>query len=394
MNKTKLLALLLSAAMITGSLVGCGNDQKTPDANGEASQISSSQSSETSSASVTETKIEYTNAFSIETMENGIKKVKDGENRELILVPKEIEVPSEYADSIVIKTPVERAVFLSSTQVCSLRPLNKDEIFKHVAGVNGGAEQWDAIPQIKQGVTDGSIKNVGGDMGEPDYELLASINPDIVFVYTGSYPQTDIIEKLKELGINYAVDNEYMEKDYLARMEWAKFILTFFNEDEAANNLMNNVNTNIDNMKKTIEGLKKPKVVFASEYNGMINVSNSDSWLGNMIKDAGGESVFEGVPDDGLSLSLEDFIVKANEADIIVYTSTPKWMPNMEALLEKIPQLADCEAVKKGNLWQYTDSFWMGIDRSDIMAEDMAAIFYPEKYEGRELQFFVKVADK
>ena len=408
MNKTKLLALILSAAMVAGALTGCGNDEKTPDAQSSqtssSSEVSSEVSSETSSEEsvpnsapmevADEISVDYTDAFSVEYLDEGIKKVTDGENRELILISKEIdEVPEEYKDSIVIRTPVERAIFLSATQVCSLRPLNNDEIFKSVAGVSNGAEQWGDFAQIKNGIEDGSIKYVGGDMGDPDYELISSLNPDIVFVYTGDWPQAGVIEKLTELGINYAVDNDYMEKDYLARMEWAKFILTFFNEDEAAMKIMDTAIENIENVKKTVEGLEQPKVLFASEFNGTVNVTDSNGWLGNMIKDAGGKSLFEGMPVESLSLSLEEFVVKANEADIIVYTSTPTWMPGKSALLEKIPQLADCEAVKNGNLWQYTENFWNGIDKSDVMAEDLAAIFYPEKYEGRELTFFTKMTD-
>lgn len=402
MKKTKLLALILSAAMLTTALAGCGNgnggnSSSTNESSQESTSSQTESSSEESSMSTEENgvNIKYSDAFSIEVLENGIKKVKDGENRELILIPKEIEeVPAEYAESIVIRTPVEKAVFLSSTQVCSLRPLNNDAIYDRVAGVSGEADRWSEIPGIQNRMNEGKIKNVGGDMGDPDFELIASLEPDVVFVYTGPYQQPNVIENLQSLGINYAVDNEYTETNYLGRMEWAKFVLTFFNEDKAAADMMSNVNETIENMKKNIEGLEMPKVIFASEYNGNINVCGSDSWLSSMIKDAGGNNVFAELPADGLSLSLEDFIAKANDADVIVYTSTPTWMPNMEVLLSKIPQLEDCKAVKEGRIWQYDDSFWMGIDKSEVMAEDMAAIFYPEKYEGRELTFFTKIAEK
>ena len=67
---------------------------------------------------------QYTDAFSIEYLDDGIKKVIDGEGRELILVPKEIDVPEEYADANVVRTPIENVLFMSSTQVCMLRPLD------------------------------------------------------------------------------------------------------------------------------------------------------------------------------------------------------------------------------------------------------------------------------
>ena len=82
-------------------------------------------------------------------------------------------------------------------------------------------------------------------MGNPDYEQLTALDPDIVSVYTGSYRRR-ILSKLEELGINYAVDNEYMEPTALARMEWLKFILTFFNEDKAAADYVSEIKADIE----------------------------------------------------------------------------------------------------------------------------------------------------
>ena len=339
--------------------------------------------------------VNYSAAFSMELLDEAknIKKVIDGDGRELILVPKDIEVPAEYADSNVVRTPVDNAVFLSSTQVCSLRPVDKAEIWDSIGGVNGGPDSWADIPQVKSRLESGVIKNLGGDMGDPDYELLQELDPDLVFVYTGSYPQKGVIDKLNELGINYAVDNEYMETDYLARMEWTRFILTFYNEDIAAETIMDNVDANMAAMKKAIEGLDKPKVIFASEYGGFVSASNPNSWLGKMIIDAGADYLFVNTPADGLSMSLEDFILKADEADIIVYTSTPMYMPNKTTLFTNIPLLADVGAAQNGNLWQYSDAYWMSVDESDRVVQEMAAIFYPDKFPDQEFKYFVKMVD-
>lgn len=223
-------------------------------------------------------------------MEDGIKKVIDGEGRELILVPKEMEeVPAEYTDSIVIRTPVENAVFLSSTQVCTFRAVDDSTIIEAIAGVSGGVDEWAGIPAIKEGLENGSIVDIGGaSMGEPDYELIQSLNPDIVFLYTGSNPQTNQIAKFEELGINYAVDNEYMESNYLARMEWMRFILTFFNADEQVNEVMNNAQKVVDEVKSKIEGLEKPKVAVFSVYDGAVYGTSDNSWVGTMLSDMGG----------------------------------------------------------------------------------------------------------
>lgn len=374
MKKLKICTLVLCVFIIAAIFVSCGDKEKTL---------------------IESVGVKYSAAFSIEVLdeENNIKKVLDGENRELILVPRDIEVPAEYVDKNVVRTPIQNAIFLSSTQVCSLRPVDKDEIWDLIGGVNGGPDNWNDIPQIKTRLESGVIKDVGGDMGDPNYEIVQEINPDIVFLYTGSYPQTSVIDKLNELGINYAVDNEYMETDYLARMEWTRFILTFYNEDITADKIMENVDENIAAMKKAIEGLDKPKVIFGSEYGGFVSVSNPNSWMGNMMKDAGADYIFADTAADGLSMSLEDFILKADEADVIIYTSTQSFMPNKTTLFSNIPLLADVKAVQNDRLWQYSNAYWMSVDESDRLAQEMAAIFYPDKFPNQEFKYFVKMAD-
>ena len=373
MKAIKSCALLLCVIIIISAFSGCAQEKKLSEAVG----------------------VKYSTAFSIEVLDekNNIKKVIDGDGRELILVPKSVDVPSDYTNSTVIRTPVDNAVFLSSTQVCSLRPADKTELWDAIGGVTGGPDSWLDIPQVKSRLESGAIKDVGGGMGDPDFELLSELNPDVVFVYTGNYPQTSVIDKLNEIGINYAVDNEYMETDYLARMEWTRFILTFYNEDITADTIMENVDANIAAMKAAIKDLAKPKVLFGSEYGGTVSVSNPDSWLGKMISDAGADYLFKDTPVSGLTLSMEDFILKADEADIIVYTSTPMYMPDKKTLFTNVPLMADVKAVKEGNLWQYSDAYWMSVDESDRVAQEMAAIFYPEKFPNQEFKYFVKVAD-
>ena len=333
----------------------------------------------------------YDPNFSIELLEDGIKKVIDGEGRELILVPKEMEeVPAEYTDSIVIRTPVENAVFLSSTQVCTFRAVDDSAIIEAIAGVSGGVDEWAGIPAIKEGLENGSIVDIGGaSMGEPDYELIQSLNPDIVFLYTGSNPQTNQIAKFEELGINYAVDNEYMESNYLARMEWMRFILTFFNADEQVNEVMNNAQKVVDEVKSKIEGLEKPKVAVFSVYDGAVYGTSDNSWVGTMLSDMGGINAFSGMPEG--TLTMEAAFECIQDADVIIYTSTPAYCNGMEGVMEAFPQLSECKAYENDRVYQYGESFWIGIDQSEIMAADLAAAIYPDTFADRTLTYYVKL---
>lgn len=394
------LAILIAVLMTAMMFAGCGNKADETKQSQTVKETEAVKETETSKETKEETSgqteakktgnNQYTDAFSIEYLDDGIKKVIDGEGRELILVPKEIDVPEEYADANVVRTPIENVLFMSSTQVCMLRPLDSESVWDSVAGVNGVRDSW-SFEEIKKGFDDGRIVNVGGDMGEPDYELVQKINPDLAFVYTGSSPQAGVIEKFEELGIPYAVDNEYMEQTYMGRMEWLRFIAAFYNEDDKVDEIMANAKTALDEMKATVAGKDKPTVVYGNLYDGTVYVASKDSWVANMIADAGGEYLFSDIDVTGTQLSPEEFYAKAKDADIMIYSSTPEYTPDIASIVEQAPVLADCKPITEGNVWQLGSSFWTGIDESDKMAVDLAAAFYPDLFPDRETTYFVKM---
>ena len=59
--------------------------------------------------------LKYATKFKIENLADNCKKVTDGEGRELLLVPRGQEAPTEYKDLPVINTPVKRVVVVSTT---------------------------------------------------------------------------------------------------------------------------------------------------------------------------------------------------------------------------------------------------------------------------------------
>ena len=337
---------------------------------------------------------EFTSAFKIEQLEKGIKRVTDGENRELILVPKTLDtIPDEYAGKTVIKTPVERAVFLSTTQVCCLRSAGSEEIWDRIAAVNADSYSFSNIPQVIERMNSGKIINIGGEMGNPDYEQLTALDPDIVFVYTGSYPQTDIITKLEELGINYAVNNEYMELTALARMEWLKFTLTFFNEDKAAADYVAAIKADIEETITKTSEAAAPKILMAYIYDGTVIAVDGQGWLAKIVAEVNGDYLLKGLGRDSLYISVEDFLVYAEQADIILYTSTPSFMPGKTALYDMAPLLKDTPAAQNNRLYEYTDAFWMSVDQPQLLYEDMAQVLHPELYENRTMTYFTLMPD-
>lgn len=394
MNKMKKkFSLLLAAAMLAVSITACENNAEgTPANNAQTTSAPEGTPSDTSESEAGEIETLYNPNFKIERLGSGIKKVTDGDGRELILVPKTLsEIPEAYSDSIVIRTPVENAVFLSSSQVCTFRTVDNDEIVQRIGGVEGDASSWSDIPAIASGLEAGDIANIGNGMGAPDYEQIQALDPDVVFVYSGEYGQQSQMAKFDELGIPYAVDNEYLESSYLARMEWMRFLLTFFDADSEAEAAMASVRSAVDSAKIAIEGLDKPVVAVFSLFEGTVYPTVETSWLGSMIVDMGAVNAFSNLPDG--SLTYESAYERISTADIVIYSSTTTYTNGMEGVTDAFPQITECRVYESGKIYQYSDLFWHGIDQSDVMACDLAAIFYPDVFEGRELRYFVKIGE-
>ncbi len=78
-------------------------------------------------------------------------KVTDGDNRELILIPKKIKIPEKYKNANIVRTPVDNVLIASTTQACSLRTIDELDSIKAVTT----EEQYWTIKEIKDLMKDG-----------------------------------------------------------------------------------------------------------------------------------------------------------------------------------------------------------------------------------------------
>ncbi|SHJ18826.1 ABC transporter substrate-binding protein [Lutispora thermophila] len=338
----------------------------------------------------------FSQNFRIEYLDDGCKLVTDGENIRHLLVPQGKEVPKGYKADKIIRIPLKKVMCASSTQV---GPLVKLGVLDTLKAVTTSEKNWE-LKEVKDAFKRGSVKYVGGEgMAQPDYEVVKVVNPDMVFAYTGVYGQQAMIEKLSEMGINCAINNEYLESHYLGRMEWIKFMAAFYDKELEAEKILNDAVKEIDNTIAKIAGLKEPKVALGKSYKGKMSVADSGSYVGKWIEMAGGQYVFSnvGVGTSGSTqISMEDFYAKAIDADILIYSSTINYMnkPTIEGIVEENPLLANIKAVKNGNVWVYSADWWQTIPDTDRFVKDFAAVFHPEAFKGYKVEKLIKLPRK
>ncbi|HAU5390125.1 TPA: ABC transporter substrate-binding protein [Clostridioides difficile] len=356
-NVLKQFFLIILAIVMVGGLIGCSKNDK------ENKQVSNGKKLE----------LKYASGFSVEDLEDGIKKVTDGDNRELILIPKKIKIPEKYKNANIVRTPVDNVLIASTTQACSLRTIDELDSIKAVTT----EEQYWTIKEIKDLMKDGKIHYVGSNLA-PDYEKIVDLNPDLTIVSSGlSEADTKFIDKLKELGLNYVVDNEYKEQNSFGRMEWTSLIAAFYDKEDIATSELNKTVQKIEEVSKKIKNKAKPKVVWASVYEGSAYIAPKDSYVDNMIKMAGGINACASIDSNEGRVSIEQLHEVAKDADIFVYSSSSDYAPNLDSIKSSAPVLADLDVVKNGNLWVFAPDYYQSVDKTDELIVDLVEMFHP-----------------
>jgi iron complex transport system substrate-binding protein len=345
----------------------------------------------------THIELQYAENFDIEYLDDDMKIVTDEAGDQLLLLQEGQEAPEEYADLTAITIPLTDAIYTSTTQVGFLRAFDDDTLFDSIIGVRQAAEDWD-FDAMKSRMESGAIVDIGSNTTSAvtyDYEIIQSLEPNLVFTSTGmSTEQQKLMEMLDQNGIAYIMDTSSSETDYRGTAEWVKFYAAFYNLEEEATEYYNQELANIDEMQKPIEGAETPKVGWGIVTMGKVYVENAGSKSAQMVRDAGGEYLFDdiGVDQDGVtSISVEELYSRLSEADIFINRGMPKYGPDIKSITDQAPVLADLEIFNNGNIWQITDSYWSNYNDIDEKYIELAAIFHPELYPDQEFENFVQM---
>jgi len=332
------------------------------------------------------TSVKYATGFKIEYLADGVKKVTDGEKQQILLVAAGKRAPAGMESLPQVTIPIKRAVYLSSTSVSLLRPL---KVLDTVIGVTTEKDRW-YIDEMKRGLDSGRITLVGKGMGEPDYEKILALKPDVVFMYTGSADYVKWFEKFKELKIPVAVDNEYLENDPLGRMEWIKFLAAFYDKDAEADAFFRGTENRVQAITAKVSGVdRKPNVAWLLTSKGTNYVPGGDSYVAKMIAMAGGDYWFKdhgGVGDN--NITEEEVLTRGQQADVLIWPSFPPYVNSMPDVVAAAPKLADLKVVKDGKAWCFQPWFYQSLDKTEDAIQDLAAIFHPDLFLGYELKQF------
>jgi len=330
--------------------------------------------------------VKFAKNFQIE-LHDGYKilRVKEDNSWKTYILYK--DKPPEGVKGIPIKIPVKRMVVMSSTHIALLEAINGTD---SIVGFMYGKRYKLYFPDIVEKLKEGKIVDLGSPYA-PDYEKLIELHPDLVVIYVTERNEK-VREKLKELGIKYIVNSEWLENDPLGRVEWVKFFGALLDKDKEAENYFNRIVKNVTDVERVVSGdREKPNVLWALIYKGKVYVPRGNSYVAKMIEYAGGNYIFKDINGTGNEIiNLEELLLRGQKADVMIYPSY--YVKSLKDIEKREPRLADLNVFREGKIYNITPDYWqLGLLHTDIVIKDLAAILHPELFKNYKPRFFVRL---
>lgn len=155
------------------------------------------------------------------------------------------------------------------------------------------------------------VKKVGTAMS-PDMEIVSSLNPD--WILSPSSLETDLKPKFEELkNTEYAFLNL---KSVAGMYRSIQELGEIFGKEKQAEKQTKQFLSFYKSYKKRNAKKKHPKVLILMGLPGSYVIATENSYVGNLVKLAGGENVYQNTNQEFLTVNTED--MKKKEPDIIV----------------------------------------------------------------------------
>lgn len=284
----------------------------------------------------------------------------------------------------VIQIPCKKIICLSSTQLTYFFAL--DDI-DNIAATNSSRHLFHE--GISKRIADGKVKRVGKE-GHFNIELIAGINPDLIFVSpfkSGGY------DALKNLGIPLVPMAAYDEKTPLGRAEWVKMIAPFIQKEKQADSIFQKLSTRYESLKNLAEKVdKRPSVFSGKMRSGTWYVPGGKSFYANYFRDAGAKYIMEDDKQGAYPLDYESVYTKAANADYWRILVPEPIGFNRKALIEQDDRYGDFKAYKNGNVFMCNirekPYYEQNAMKPDVILADYIHFFHPDLLPNYQPEFY------
>ncbi|MCM1504324.1 MAG: ABC transporter substrate-binding protein [Muribaculum sp.] len=295
------------------------------------------------------------------------------------------ETAPEGFSGQILNGDAKRIVAMSSTHVAMLDAVGAVD---RVVGVSG----LDYIANPHIATNRDSIGDVGYE-GNIDYELLLSLNPDLVLLY-GINGASPMEKKLKEFGIPFMYVGDYVEESPLGKAEWTVALSECIGRRSTGETVFNGIVDRYSDVKSKVKSFlstnsrPRPKVMLNTPYGDSWFMPSVKSYAIRLITDAGGDYVYtKNTGNSSKPVDLEEAYRLTSEADVWLNVGSASSLDELKAAC---PKFTDTRCFIDGNVYNNTlkttpaggnDYFESAIVKPDLLLRDLVKIFHPELIE-------------
>ncbi len=341
--------------------------------------------------------LRYAKGFTIEkknnckfvTIKNPWQGAEDVEYK-YALVNKNEKNPKLTENYKIIRTPINRIICLSTTHIAFIDILEETESIVAVSGTD-----YVNNSKIRKRIDNNKVLDIGYD-NNLNYELIISLEPDLVITYgVGGYV-AGYNQKLNDLGIQTMIIAEYLEDDPLGKLEWIKLIGLFYDKEEQANEYFNRAMREYNKLLVLTEQIdNKPKVLFGLPWKDAWFVPGGKSFMAKMVKDAGGDYIWKSNESrESLPFGIESIFANASDAEVWINTGS---VNEKSDILKVDERFKSFEPFKNGKIYNNNlrinqfggNDYWeTGLIEPHIVLKDMIKIFHPNILPNHQLVYY------
>ena len=277
-------------------------------------------------------------------------------------------------DGEYIVGAADRIVCMSTSYIAMLDAI---DMAGAVVGVSG--KQYVMNERV---AANPKVEDVGYD-SNLNYELLVSLNPDVVLMYGVTAENGAVTAKLRDLGIPYLYLGDYVEESPLGKAEWLVAIAEIVGCRERGVALFEAIEERYNAVKSgVVRSEQAPKVMFNLPYQEVWYMPSDESYMVQLVTDAGGDYIYRGknTSRGSKGVSLEEAYMLVADADIWLNVGQ---CSTMDDLHRAAPHFVNTRVVQSGEVYNNNrrrtraggSDFWeSAIVRPDVVLRDLATI--------------------
>lgn len=293
----------------------------------------------------------------------------------------------------VIQLPISSVIVTSTTHVPHLDYLGATESLKAFPSLDLISSE-----QTRARIDAGYIQDLG-NAPSANLEMILDLSPDWIMISTLG-ENLDYLKILKSGGVPAVLNGEYVEQHPLGRAEWIKFTGVLLGKWDEAVSVFETIEKRYQETLAILpsENLSKPTVLSGVMYKDSWYMPGSDSWGARLLREAGGDYLFQDQKGTGSSqLSYEVVLDRAKYADLWIGAAD---FPTLRTMGVAEPRYRQFESWKKGQVYTYTQKrgakggleyFELGYLRPDLIVKDLMIILHPELFPGESMYFYQKL---